>query len=285
MACVTMLRLPLLALAIGCLGCRPEAATRGPTPLVIGHTWSIDSKVLSDVRAIHVAEPPGHSAGAEPLDVLYVIDGGPAQDLLHIHGTAVLGAIWGRSRPVLVVGIETENRKQELVTTPTDPATRAQFPLGRAAQFRAFIRDEVKPLVAANYRITDQDAVIGESLAGLFILESYVDEPTLFDHYAAISPSLWFDDAALSGRAASVLSARPADGHRLYLAAADEGGAMQAAIDRFVEALTQRTGWCYAPRSDLTHATIYHALSPAALQFVLPAATPTDFDVGCVARH
>ena len=59
--------------------------------------------------------------------------------------------------------------------------------------------------VVAYRGTTFEDAVIGESLAGLFIVETYLREPALFDRYAAVSPSLWWDGQALSREAVALL--------------------------------------------------------------------------------
>lgn len=177
------------------------------------------------------------------------------------------------------------------MTGPTqDAALLKEFPTaGGSAAFRAFIRDEVMPMVAKTYRTTGETGVIGESLAGLFIVETYLTEPDLFDNYAAISPSLWWDDERLAKASGTLLSRPSAKPHRLYLTIANEGREMQTGVDRVTAALgsSKRTGqnWCYAPRPDLTHATIYHTVSPEALQFLFPTAVEQDpksgFDITC----
>jgi predicted alpha/beta superfamily hydrolase len=61
------------------------------------------------------------------------------------------------------------------------------------AAFRNFIRRELMPQVKTRYRTTDETAVIGESLAGLFVVETLLIEPDLFDTYIAFDPSLWWN--------------------------------------------------------------------------------------------
>ena len=114
--------------------------------------------------------------------------------------------------------------------------------------------------------------MIGESLAGLFIVETYMDEPTLFGSYAAIDPSLWWDKEALSKLAAAKVGPRQKS-RPLYLAIAKEQSEEPAAVSRLAESV-RKTGarFCFNPRPDLTHATIYQQVSPQALQFLLPPA-------------
>ena len=125
---------------------------------------------------------------------------------------------------------------------------------------------------------------MGESLAGLFVLETYLDEPTLFSSYGAVRPSLWWDKEALSKRAAARLG-KGQEGRRLYLTVANEGPEAEQANARVVAALSRRAkGWCYAPRTDLTHATIYHSVTPTLFQFLVMPKEAPDAAFGFVVR-
>jgi hypothetical protein len=255
-------------------------------PIVLGQSYQLRSVALGEERTINITLPAGYAKDeAKAFPVLYLIDGGVDQDFVHIAGTQQLGAAWDRMQDVIIVGIATKDRRRELVGPTRDAALLAKYPTaGGSASFREFIRDEVKPFVAANFRTNGKDGVIGESLAGLFIAETYLHEPDLFDSYAAISPSFWWDQARLSQEAEAMIGARQA-GKRLYIATANEGADMQVHVDRVVAALRRAQTWCYAPREDLTHATIYHAVSPTALQFLFPSDTPPDpesgFEIKC----
>jgi predicted alpha/beta superfamily hydrolase len=194
--------------------------------------------------------------------------------------------VWGRSAEAIVVGIETKDRRKELVGPTQDAELLRRYPTaGSSALFRQFIRTEVRPLVERTYRTNGQDAVIGESLAGLFILETYLNQPELFDSYAAIDPSLWWDKEALS-KAAIAKTIAAHSGKPLYVAVAKEQAESLAAIDRFTGAIAGKAArWCLALRPDLLHSTIYQQLTPQALQFLLPPPEPPaaefGFDVQC----
>jgi predicted alpha/beta superfamily hydrolase len=282
-----MLRLAaagLLLLSVAAPGA--SAVPAAEEAISIGKSYRLPAPALGDERIVNVYLPAGYAANsAKTYPTLYLIDGGVDQDFLHIAGASQLGAIWGRSQDVIVVGIASKDRRSELVGPTRDPALVARYPTaGHSAAFRRFLRETVKPFVVANFRTDGRDGVIGESLAGLFIVETWLREPDLFGAYAAISPSLWWDKEALSREAAALIGPRQA-GKRLYLATANEGSDMQAGVDRLVAALGRARNWCYAPRSDLTHATIYHAVSPTALQFLFPPQTPPDpqsgFEISC----
>ncbi|WP_033924610.1 alpha/beta hydrolase [Sphingomonas sp. 35-24ZXX] len=283
---MNFVRSALIAIALACVV--PAAAQ--PVPITIGETHTLASKPLAQERVVNVYLPAGYATSGKTYPVLYLIDGGLDQDFLHITGTSALGALWARSQELIVVGVATKDRRRELTGPTQDAALLKEFPTaGGSAAFRAFIRDEVMPLVAKTYRVSGETGVIGESLAGLFIVETILTEPDLFDHYAAISPSLWWDDERLSRSAGTLLKTPMQKPHRLYLTIANEGREMQTGVDRLVSALNadprEGRAWCYAPHPDLTHATIYHSVSPEALQFLFPTAVEQDpksgFDLSC----
>jgi predicted alpha/beta superfamily hydrolase len=271
-----------LALAV------PASAPAGPgTPIVIGTSQGLQSSALGENRTINIVLPASYGKSPDKrYPVLYLIDGGVDQDLLHVAGMLQLNSAWGRSREAILVGITTKDRRRELTGPVKDAKLLKHYPTsGSSALFRTFIRDEVKPFVERSYRTNGYDAVIGESLAGLFILDTYLAAPSLFDAYGAISPSLWWDQEAVSKSAAAKLGAKQR-GRRLYLAAANEGAEMRAADDRVVDALkAKEANWCFTLRDDLVHSTIYQQLTPQALQFLLPPdeAPPPDygFEVTC----
>ena len=109
--------------------------------------------------------------------MIYVIDGGPEQDFPHLAGLAQSAEVNGTFEPLILVGIETVQRRSEITPPVSDPAA-YQAELGAtpggSAQFRRFIADEIKPWVEARYRTSGNDAVIGESLAGLFMISDWM---------------------------------------------------------------------------------------------------------------
>ncbi|QPQ54933.1 alpha/beta hydrolase [Allosphingosinicella flava] len=260
-------------------------AVADPVPITIGETHRVASRHLGEERAVNVYLPDGYGDGTKRFPVLYLVDGGLEQDFLHIAGTTQLGGIWARSLPIIVVGIETKDRRRELIGPTADAKLLAQYPTaGSSAAFRAFIRDEVKPLVEKAYRTNGEDAVLGESLAGLFIVETFLTEPALFDRYGAVSPSLWWDNERLSYETAFRLGRREAADTRLFLTIANEGREMQSGVDRLVAALAANPAkagqWCYVPHHEATHGTIYHHVSPEALQYLFPTPVNHDPEIG-----
>lgn len=269
-------------IVIAALALLAEAAPAPAKAITIGTSYTLNSKPLSEQRTINIVLPPGYaSEPAKRYPVLYVIDGGVDQDLLNIAGIVLNGGTWGRSAEAIVIGIETKDRRRELTGPTRDPELMKKYPtLGSSAAFRAFIREEVKPLVEGAFRTSGRDALIGESLAGLFVVDTYMTEPALFGGYGAVDPSLWWDKEALSKSAARVIGPRQAN-HPLYIAVAREQSDEPAAVNRVLASASQGKGaLCFSKRTDLTHATIYQQLAPQMLQFLLPPAQPAPAEFG-----
>lgn len=202
----------------------PAGALENASPLVIGETFTIDSRILNETRRINVYLPPAYTAspGAR-LPVLYMPDGGIAEDFLHVAGLVQVSTGNGTMRPFLLVGIENTERRRDL-TGPTENAEDRKIAprVGGSEAFRDFIRRELMPQVKARYRTTEETAIVGESLAGLFVVETFLLQPDLFDTYIAFDPSLWWNDRKLVDGAAERIRARPKLEKTLYLASSDE---------------------------------------------------------------
>src|SRR5262249_54445688 len=156
-------------------------AKKDTSPLVIGETFTIDSRILGELRRINVYFPPGYAETPRArFPVLYMPDGGMAEDFLHVAGLVQVSVGNGTMRPFLLVGIENTQRRRDL-TGPTENANDKKIAprVGGAKAFRAFIRQELMPRVKARYRTSKETAIVGESLAGLFVVETFLLEPGL----------------------------------------------------------------------------------------------------------
>lgn len=260
----------------------PAPAANG-TPITIGTSYMLHSTTLGDDRQINVWAPADYGSAenaSRRYNVLYVLDGALDQDFQHIAGLGQLGALSWTYEPLIVVGIQTKDRRAELTRRPQDPRHAAEFPqAGGARRFQDFIATEVIPFIDANYRTGEGRALMGESLAGLFVIDTFLHRPELFRDYIAISPSLWWDDQHFARDGGHDLEGRVASNTRLYLAIANEGGAQQAGTDRFLALLEAAprgsVTWRYSDRSATeTHATIYHAAALDALRWLYAMPEP-----------
>lgn len=258
------------ALVMGVLGgCHP----RPPSDPVPPHeTIRLESQAVRETRVVNVWQPDVDPGVALP--VLYMPDGGVAEDFPHIANTVAELIARGDIPPMRVVGIENTDRKRDLTGPTTVASDRALLPSnGGSAAFRAFIRDELVPTIEARYACDGRRAIIGESLAGNFVAEAFVREPELFDAYIAISPSLWWNGAGIVEELRARRGSLPPE-RTIFLTSANETD-IAVNVAAFAELLEQtEVRWTYRPRTDLRHHTIFRAMKVEALTWALAAWVP-----------
>lgn len=245
-----------------------------PSDVVPPHeSFSIDSRAVAEQRPIHVYTPPGYGVGSAAFPVVYMLDGGLEEDFPHVVNTIDSLIALKVIRPVLVVGIENTQRRRDL-TGPTSVASDSAIAprVGGSAAFRRFIRDELMPEIRRRYRCTDETTIVGESLAGLFIVETLLLEPSLFHKYIALSPSVWWNRRELVRTSGARLAAAAGLERSLYLSSANEAeiadgaAALSAAL---ASSAPPGLTWDYLPRPDLEHNTIFRAVAPGAFAKLL----------------
>lgn len=257
-----------------------NAAASAATPLVIGESFTIDSQALKEQRHINVYVARAWDTPPDaPLPVLYMPDGGVAEDFLHVAGLLQVSVANGTMRPFMLVGMQNTQRRRDL-TGPTDNAQDRKIApvVSGSPAYRTFIRDELMPEVKRRYRTTGETAIVGESLAGLFVVETYLLEPQLFDHYLAFDPSLWWNQGALPRQAAELLAKGKPGKHSLYLASSSEAG-IAVEVQRLADVLQKQAPsglqWHVEKMPEETHGTIYHPAALKAFRAVFkPAAAP-----------
>jgi len=253
---------------------RAQSAQSAPADPVPPHdTLSVTSRILHERRPINVYTPVAYRGSrTKRFPVLYMPDGGIEEDFPHVVNTVDSLIGLGVIPPTIVVGVPNTERRRDLTGPTRFASDSAVAPhVGGSAAFRRFLRDELMPVIDARYRTTRERGIVGESLAGLFIIETFLREPTLFDHYVAFDPSLWWNHASLVDSARAFLRAMPAtrsSRHRtLYFAGSrDDIGNGTARLDSALHAAAPKwLTWTYTSRRDLGHGDIFRALAPAGI--------------------
>ncbi len=282
-----MLGLPfVLAAATACMRAgeapppRQPAPASSAAPLVVGETFGFDSKILGERRVINVYLPPRYRQGLDHVPVLYMPDGGVDEDFPHIMGAVDVLIKNQLIRPMLVVGIQNVERRRDLVG-PTGVAEEQQAAphAGGADRFRQFLRDELKPHIAAHYRVTAQSAIVGESLAGLFVLETLLVAPELFDSYIAVDPSVHWNRQTLVRSAPARFAAWSAGDKALFVTTSEEPSS-QDGVAVLITALkaTPPRGlvWHYLPMPDEHHNTIFPVSANRAFRTLFATVVPPN---------
>ncbi|RNJ61647.1 MAG: alpha/beta hydrolase [Porphyrobacter sp. IPPAS B-1204] len=269
----------LAALALGGTAAA-RADTPQPQPLTIGETVMLEA--LGAERSINIVLPPDYAAEPDKRwPVIYLLDGALKQDLMMGAGLMRWGALWGRSKDAIIVGIETKDRQRELLPPTGDKAELKRWPTaGESAAFRTWLAGTVKPMIEARYSHDGTAFLVGESAAGHFVVETWATAPQMFTGYAAISPSLQWDGEALSRRPLGEGKRPP-----LYFSLADEGGATETGMERLLGVLPKDQPFCFSDRrKQLRHATSLHGLLPEALQYLIPTRADWLKEYGMILR-
>ena len=190
----------IAALLVSFLLAAPACAQVQQREVAPAHeSFTMQSKSIGESRVVNVYLPPGYAASSDHYDVLYMPDGGLNEDFPHIATTIDEGIAAGEVRPLILVGIPNTERRRDL-TGPTSVRSDRKVAnvVGGAPLYRAFIKDELIPEINRRYRTTSSRGIIGDSLAAYFIVETFMLDPSMFDTYLAMSPSLWWNAAALS---------------------------------------------------------------------------------------
>ncbi len=269
------------ALAALLLASGQPAVVPEPEPIVVGESYTLEA--LGQERAVNVILPLDYADQPDKSwPIVVQLDGGVNQDLFLGNGLEKWNRLWGRSRPAILVGIQTVDRQRELLPKTSVAGEKADYPTaGESEAFRTWLAETVLPLVRERYRHDGTIILLGESAAGHFVVETWLERPELFTGYAAISPSLQWDGKSLALDASRQLAGRPP----LYLSLADEGGETEQGMFALLGKVGEGQPYCFSDRrADLHHANSLHGLMPEALQYLLPTEADWLVEYGLTLR-
>ncbi|MFT5668834.1 MAG: putative alpha/beta superfamily hydrolase, partial [Vicingaceae bacterium] len=84
--------------------------------------------------------------------------------------------------------------------TVTKLKTKRANTMGGGKNFLNFIDKELISYIDKNYRTEPHRTLVGHSLGGLFTLNAYMDEHSVFDAYLSIDPSIWWDEETMKNK-------------------------------------------------------------------------------------
>jgi predicted alpha/beta superfamily hydrolase len=243
------------------------------TPLVLGKTYEIDSKILNEKRTINIYLPESYSEkDSLKYPVVYLLDGGMEEDFIHVVGLYQFnGFPWiNRVSPSIVVGICNKDRKRDFTFPSSQKEERIKYTTsGHSDAFISFLEKELQPFITSNFKTSSNKTLIGESLGGLLATEVLLKKTTLFDTYIIISPSIWWDDGSLLNVKSDVFDCTYKGKLEVYIGVGKEGLApcetkhvMEVDANVLADKLkctgnpAQKIHFDYQP--DENHATIAH---------------------------
>lgn len=234
---------------------------------------TISSKFVNEDRIINVWTPETYGKTSDSFPVLYMPDGGIKEDFPHIANTLAKLIDENKIPPYILVGIENTERGRDL-TGFSEAAYDKQFcpQTDGAKNFRAFIADELIPEINSKYRTQPKKGIIGESLAGLFVVETFFLKPATFDFYIAMDPSLWWNNQYLVNNADSILTNFSDKEIKLWFAgssAVDISNTTKSMAKSLENNASENINWKYADEPNEKHHTIFRATKEKALIWAL----------------
>ncbi|MDP9048155.1 MAG: alpha/beta hydrolase-fold protein [Bacteroidota bacterium] len=166
-----------------------------------GKTYSIHSKILNKSRTIRVYLPAGYKKSVpnnQLYPVVYLFDG----DALYSPVLDALKQLRNRSDAaypeMIVVAIKHTDRARDFTPTssligPEGNKLDMLKSSGGSENFIDFVQKELIPHIESVYPASPQKILIGYSLGGLTVMIIFIHQNKMFDAYAAIDPSMWWD--------------------------------------------------------------------------------------------
>lgn len=248
-----------------------QDGTAAGEPVILGHRTSITSAVLGEERPLLIYTPPGYERSTSRYPVLYLLDGDG--HFHHASGVTQFLAANNRMPPMIVVGVPNlsqDGRTRDLTPPLTMPDTADRFPTaGGGSNFLKFLTDELQPWVDSRYRTQPYRILVGHSFGGLFAAQGLIEDPSAFEAWISISPSLWWDEGEFVKRTESVFEKNPELKGAWYMTMGNEGGDMLAGAWTMTSILetkapeTFRWKWKHMPGEDhgsVPHRSLYDGL-------------------------
>jgi hypothetical protein len=261
----------LFSMLILIISCKNNPQNIDPIPA--HDNFTIVSTYVNETRVINVWVPTTYENGNDSFPVLNMPDGGIKEDFPHFANTLAKLIENSSIPPYILVGIENTERGRDLTGASDNKEDERYCPLTDGAKnFRGFITDELMPKINNSYRTTDKKGIIGESLAGLFVMETFMLEPEAFDFYIAMDPSLWWNDFNLVKETKNHLANFPSEEKKLWFAGSGAEDISKhtknLAMELEAEAPENLT-WTYQDEPNEKHNTIFRATKEKALIWAL----------------
>jgi predicted alpha/beta superfamily hydrolase len=296
----------LVGTLLGCLiggaqllpACAADTADDGaPVTVARARQYDFVSRVNGESYRIMVAMPPDYDS-TKSYPALYVLEGN-----VYFATAADAMARQARTRdmqPVLVIGIgypshdlavSTTRRLSDLTpSVSSNPEEKRKT--GGGDMFLRVVDEEVKPFVAARYKIdATHQALWGHSIGGLMVLRALLLRTDSFSTFLVSSPSIWWEGQMvlhdepsfakkMSGAGSPVRVLVTSAGEEQYRGT-EEKRLAEAKLSRMIDnasELAERLGRINGGRLTVaryvlegeTHISVSHAALTRSLRFAFP---------------
>lgn len=161
----------------------------------IGNRDMVYSEILKEDRELSVYLPPSYNTEiSQKYPVLYILDGD--YNFQYVAGFLELqGAISEIIPEMILIAISGKGTNQ--YRKNCKPHIEGVADSGNAEEVANFIKKELIPYVDKKYKTADYKILGDHSLGGLFVVNTALNHPNLFNNYIAISPALQWGNNAM----------------------------------------------------------------------------------------
>lgn len=188
----------------------------------VGKRDAVPSEILQDIREFSVYLPPSYYVSVDQeYPVLYILDGD--YNFQYVAGLLELqGGISELIPEMILVAISGKGTKE--YRNNCKPEIKGVEDSGNAGEVAHFIEKELIPYVEKNYKAAKYRVLGGHSVGGIFVINTALDHPDLFNGYIAISPALWWAKNAMEGVMEDAWGNSQATTANIYISLANEKG-------------------------------------------------------------
>jgi uncharacterized protein len=192
--------------------------------LPFGILDSIYSPTLKEYRKIWIYKPIGFGRNLlTRFPVVYLLDGdghffsvaAMIQQLSEMNGNTICPDM------VVVAILNTDRTRDMTPSHVLHDAYGSYETSGGSENFTNFIRNELFPHIDSAYPVIPYRTLIGHSFGGLFVINTLLNHPDMFNAYVAIDPSLWWDGQKILKQGESALQGNKYNNKSLFFAVAN----------------------------------------------------------------
>ena len=188
---------------------------------------TIHSKILNEDRYVWVHVPPQVKSSSKSYPVIYLLDGEMHFDEVNSI-LSLLGKETGKniSDEMIVVAIGNiwqrykDYSPTHVSSSPWLDSYSASIS-GGGDNFISFLEKELFPHINATCPASPVRILIGHSMGGLIAMDILLKHTDMFNYYAVIDPSMWWDDKKLLNESKTILAQKNFNKTSLFLAVAN----------------------------------------------------------------
>nr|WP_298998342.1 alpha/beta hydrolase-fold protein [uncultured Allomuricauda sp.] len=181
----------IIFLTVSCQSDLTNQTQENKTKIEIGERFSLTSKFLKEEREIYISVPSNYDNSVHSYPIIVVLD---AEYLFEItNAITKIKASRNEMPESIVVGIPNNTGKRYDMAMELSN-TKGEYFFGKghsnAKDYLKFFRKELFPFLEKKYRINSGKTIIGMSPTFSPVLESFWNEPDLFDGYIILAAEL-----------------------------------------------------------------------------------------------